>query len=109
MTFGARIKKLRLDRGLRQLDVAKHLGCGYTAIGNYERNVSMPSANDLKKLAEFFGVSIDYLTNGVISTVDELEKNWGKGVQLLRLANSNFTQEEKEQLEKYIQFMLSDK
>lgn len=61
MTFKNRIKQLRVERGLTQDDLAKILNYGRTAISNYESGRSEPSYTDLKKIADFFNVSIDYL------------------------------------------------
>ena len=41
--------------------MANILGYGYTAISNYESGRNEPSINDLKKIADFFNVSLDYL------------------------------------------------
>jgi len=56
-----RIKELREDRDLRQSDLAKATGIDQRTISNYETGKSNPDSYALIKLADFFGVSIDYL------------------------------------------------
>ena len=56
-----RIKDLREDRDLRQLDLSLATGIDQRTISNYETEKTSPDAFALIKLAEFFNVSIDYL------------------------------------------------
>lgn len=58
--IGKRLRTLRMDRGISQDEIAKHLGIGRTTYVKYERGDINP-ARKLKALADFFGVSIDYL------------------------------------------------
>ena len=68
-----RIRELRLEKGLRQRDVAERLGISAQSLGYYENWVNKPDPETLIKLADFFEVSIDYLLcredeYGVIAT-----------------------------------------
>lgn len=56
-----RIKDLREDMDLRQIDVANATGIDQKTLSNYETGKTNPDGIALIKLAEFFGVSIDYL------------------------------------------------
>ena len=56
-----RIKDLREDRDMRQSDLARETGIDQRTISNYETGKTAPDAYALVKLADFFGVSIDYL------------------------------------------------
>ncbi len=60
-TFGERIKALRLEKGLGQIALAKSIGVGKSVISLWENDSCEPSLGNLIRLAEFFGVSIDYL------------------------------------------------
>lgn len=62
-----RIRSLREDRDLRQVDVAKATGIDQRSLSNYETGKTNPDSFAIIKLAEFFGVSCDYLL-GVIDT-----------------------------------------
>lgn len=56
-----RIKDLREDRDLRQSDLAAATGIDQRTISNYETGKTSPDAYALIKLADYFGVSVDYL------------------------------------------------
>lgn len=56
-----RLKALRKERKLRQSDVAKLLGIGVRTYQYYEGDEHRPDYEMLIKLADFFGVSTDYL------------------------------------------------
>ena len=62
------LKKLRLEKGLNQEDVAKYLGVTQQAYANYERGARQPDYAMLQKIADFFNVSIDYLIDDSIDT-----------------------------------------
>ena len=57
-----RLKDLREDMDLRQIDVAKATGIDQRTLSNYETGKTAPDMYSLIKLADFFGVSLDYLT-----------------------------------------------
>lgn len=61
MNFKERLKALRKEAHLNQTETGNILGYRYTAISNYESGRNEPSISDLKKLAKFFNVSMDYL------------------------------------------------
>lgn len=56
-----RLKMLRSARGVLQKDVAALLGIDRTTYVKYEKGVSEPSIETLLKLADYFGVSVDFL------------------------------------------------
>lgn len=61
MTFGDRLKGLRLEKNMTQADLAKLLNVSRAAVGRYETNERFPDKNTLKKIADIFEVSMDYL------------------------------------------------
>ena len=56
-----RIKELRTEKRIKQVDLAKQLGIAQNTLSYWERGESQPDNKMLEKIAEFFGVSIDYL------------------------------------------------
>ncbi len=56
-----RIRELREDRDLRQIDVAKSTGIDQKTLSNYETGKTNPDSFAIIKLAEYFNVSTDYL------------------------------------------------
>lgn len=61
MEFKERLKQLRKMRGLSQIALADKVGISKSTIGAYETEDRKPSREALLTLAEFFGVSVDYL------------------------------------------------
>lgn len=55
------IKALREERGLSQASLARKLGVGQSAVAQWENGRSRPSSATMEKIAECFGVSLDYL------------------------------------------------
>lgn len=56
-----RLKKLRTESGLTQQDVARLLGVERSTYVKYERGSSDPPTSTLIRLADYFGVSVDYI------------------------------------------------
>lgn len=77
-----RIKELRLESEKTQSEIAKILGISRQVYANYENNINEPPLEMLKKIADFFEVTVDYLLDrsddfGIIQTTkpqDELTK-----------------------------------
>ena len=59
--FGRRLKELREEKDMKQSDLAKILECSSSAIGMYEQGRRYVDLDGLKKIAEYFDVSADYL------------------------------------------------
>jgi transcriptional regulator with XRE-family HTH domain len=62
-TIGQRLKRLRLERGLSQRDLAAP-GVSYAYISRIEAGTREPSVKALRKLAATLGVSADFLETG---------------------------------------------
>ncbi len=56
-----RIRELRKEQYETQLQVANALGIAESQYQTYERGANLPRVEYLWKLADHFGVSIDYL------------------------------------------------
>lgn len=63
--FGQNLKKLRQRRGLKQSDVAKAIGTTQKQVSKWETGSLEPDIRSLCLLADYFGVSIDYLVGHV--------------------------------------------
>ena len=55
------LRELRTKKGVYQKDVAKYLGVDRTTYVKYERGDSEPSIDIIKKLANYFDVTVDFL------------------------------------------------
>lgn len=56
-----RLRFLREQRGLSQYKVAKDLNIPRTTYANWEQGKAEPDAQTLQRIADYFGVSIDFL------------------------------------------------
>ena len=56
-----RLKELRKQKGLTQQELGNTMNCTHTAINYYENGRRQPDVTTLCKLADFFGVSVDYI------------------------------------------------
>ena len=58
------IVRLRKKKGMSQSQLAKALGISPSTVGMYEQGRRIPELNVLIKIANLFGVSLDYLITG---------------------------------------------
>ena len=59
--LGEQIKALRLARNISQVALANNLGVTKQSVSNWENNNILPSLDMLKKIAQYFSCSTDYL------------------------------------------------
>lgn len=74
------LKQLRLAKGLSQQALADRLEISQQTVYKYENEITEPNIDMLKTIADFFEVSIDYLTGNSscmhkIENVKETELN----------------------------------
>ena len=55
------IRQLRLQLGINQVEFAARIGVTKQCVSNWENDNVIPSVEMLCKIADFFGVSTDYL------------------------------------------------
>ena len=56
-------RRLRDERGLKDIDVAKECGLGPYVLSSWKMGHSVPKIDKLVKIADFFGVSIEEFAN----------------------------------------------
>ena len=59
MKLGERIKELRIEKGLSQMQLAKLVGVSQKAIDYWERNVNEPKASYIIELVRIFELTFD--------------------------------------------------
>ena len=59
--FATRLRELRVAARLRQKDLADAVGVAQTTIANYEQGARFPDESNLRRIADHFSVSLDYL------------------------------------------------
>lgn len=96
--IGSKIKHLRKSRKLTQQEVADKVDIKRSTISNYEIGRRTPHLKDLQKLAETFGVGLDYF--GVQNT-DEVFDVLARAKEVFQ--NEEISEAAKEGL--YMEFM----
>jgi transcriptional regulator with XRE-family HTH domain len=61
LDIGKKIRTLRQNLGLSQIELAKIIGVSKSTMSNYERNYSIPDPDIVVSLANYFNVTIDFL------------------------------------------------
>ena len=61
MKFSERLKELRLEKGISQMELSKITGISQSAIAKWELCKTEPTASALITLSKYFGESVDYL------------------------------------------------
>lgn len=61
-TFGERLLTLRTERHITQQELADYMGLSRWSVLNYEQGKNKPDFDGLMLLADYFEVSLDYLT-----------------------------------------------
>ena len=59
--FSERLVQLRKERGLSQATAAKEIKAAPRAYQNYEYGTAEPRLSTLIRIADFYGVTLDYL------------------------------------------------
>ena len=69
MTLGQKLKKLRIEKGLTQKDLADQLHVTFQTVSKWEGDTNEPDFSTLKELSKIFGIkyqkllSIDTIPN----------------------------------------------
>ena len=58
--FGDRLRTLRTEKGLSQMDFAKQIRISKSSVNMYERGEREPSFETLEVIADYFNVDMDY-------------------------------------------------
>lgn len=61
MSFGENLKSLIEEREITQKELARQLNIAPSTVGSYVQNTREPDFSTLKRIAQYFDVSIDYL------------------------------------------------
>lgn len=102
MEFSERLKELRKQAHLTQVELASKLGVVQSSYADWERGKKKPTQDNLVKIAQILNVSVDYLVGNSQDTSDELDN-----IELLfRMNSKGLTEEEKKIFKKeLIEFM----
>ena len=96
--IGKRLKLLREEMGLKQIDIAEMLGVSRTTYTQYETEKSEPDLATVAKLAEIYNTSVDFILGKTdIRTPIETIAAHHEG--------DDWTEEELEDIEKFKEFV----
>lgn len=99
--FGKRLKTLREKKDMLQKDLAEILDVSSGAIGMYENGKRTPDYEILKKIADYFEVSVDYLLGRTdIKTSTNIETKAYHNLDV-----GGLSEEAIQQIEDYIEFV----
>lgn len=68
--FRQELHKLRRQRGISQEELGRSVGVNKSTISKYERGIIVPTLDVAKRIASFFGVTVESLVNPDTSTSD---------------------------------------
>lgn len=96
-SIGSKLRSLRKARGYSQQYVADRVGMKRSTISNYEIDRRLPSLTDLKRVADFYGVGLDYFE---LSSMDNIEDLLARARDIF--ASPDVSKEKKDELYKEI-------
>ena len=108
MKLGSRMQQLRKDNNITQATLAKQIQISLPQLVRYETKDVQPTAETLNRIANVFGVSMDFLVNGKL---DEKAKNPIHNAELLRqfIAVENMEEDDKSVISKLIDAFITKK
>lgn len=71
MTFGDKLKQIRIDRKLSQEDIANLLGTSKQVISRYETNQRIPKITTVNEYAQLLRVPLNYLLDNSITGLSQ--------------------------------------
>ena len=71
-SIGSKLRALRKNRQFSQRYVAERVGMKRSTVSNYEIDRRLPSLTDLKRLADFYGVGLDYFDLAAANDVHDV-------------------------------------
>lgn len=122
--FADRLRSVRAERGLSQAELSEALGISRSALSGYESGRKLePDYGTLTKIADYFGVSVDWLLGRTevrhmrasdVCTIDDLKHYLGVH-DAIRIAAEReddsipWTEEEIEDVRRFIRFLRTEK
>lgn len=99
-------EQLLQERGITAYKVSKETGVTQSTLSDWKRGRSTPKTDNMKKIADYLGVTVDYLMTGEesrdysaeLASVDTLAAHF-EGEEL--------SEEEMEEIMNYVQFVKS--
>lgn len=99
MSFAERLSSLMEERDVSAYKLSKDTGITQALIGKYKRGINVPSVDKASIIADFFGVSVDYLlgrTDDPTFTIPDYRY----------FADHELTDEEKRKVDEYVELLI---
>jgi transcriptional regulator with XRE-family HTH domain len=107
MKLTEKLDKLMKERGMTKADLARESGIPYTTIVSlYDKGYENVKLSTLKKLADYFGCSLDYIAD---DSVDEINFKKPTTIAAHIPDGVELTEEDMKQINDFIQFIISKK
>lgn len=89
-SFGEILTSLREERGIYQKELAAILKVSVGTVSNYENNIHFPDQEALLQLADYFGVTVDYLLGRTSYrySLDTLNEEYAPGMTVAELVDN---------------------
>ena len=89
-SFGDILTSLREERGIYQKELAAILKVSVGTVSNYENNIHFPDQEALLQLADYFGVTVDYLLGRTSYrySLDTLNEEYAPGMTVAELVDT---------------------
>jgi len=86
MEIGQRIKALREEKRMTQIDLAKVLKINNSTLSQYETGARIPSDDMKIAIADYFSVSLDYLLGRNEEKASAPEDGDGRNINIIKIA-----------------------
>lgn len=117
MGFPEELHRLRYERGLSQKELADALGVSQASIGYWEKGQRTPSIDAVKKISDYFGVSLEDMVSRPTVSIDadalvramEIIGNAMPAPSTLaaHFTGDEYTEEELEEIRQFAEFVKS--
>ena len=108
MDLANNIKKIREERGLKQIDVASHIGVDKSAYSKIEKGLRNVAIEELQKMASLFNLTIDQIVNFEGQIPKEVTIQDKTAVEQINLINQ-LNEEDRKTIFSIIDKMLTNK
>lgn len=120
MKYGDRLKELRNNKGLSQKELTDRLKLNRSTYARYETSTTQPDFETLKKLADFYDVSVDYILGRTDNPSPVNSNNFEPLLEIKKIAKElgienlsfydleewkNFTKEDIEDIKKHFEYI----
>lgn len=68
-------EQLLLERGVTTYKVSKDTGIAQSVFSSWKSGISTPKTDKMQKIADYFGVSLEFITTGIEKDEKEVELN----------------------------------